>query len=167
LTVRILRNLPFLDVPSWVTVAGERLDVRAYQIIVWVTVSVGDALGPDAPRFPAVLDTGHSHNFSIQEGQLLRWATLRQDTLEEVKKILVNRQEVPLLKARVWVHRNKPGTAELLPRPVRQDVPDGIAVYPTGAPNPPRLPLLGMRLLTRNKLKLTVDGDKMRVSLKG
>jgi hypothetical protein len=167
LTVQILRDLPFLDVPSSVTLAGERVDVRAYQIIVWVSVSVGDAPDPDAQRFPAVLDTGHSHNFSIQEGQLLRWANLRREGLEEVKKILVNRQEVPLLKARVWVHRNKPGSTELLPRPVRLEVPDGVAVYPGGAPNPPRLPLVGMRLVARNKLKLAVDGGRMRVSLKG
>lgn len=167
MTVQILRQLPFQDVPSSVEVVGEHVDVRACQVIVWVSLSVADVLDKDAPRFPAVLDTGHSHNFSIQEGQLLRWAKLRMDSLEETKKILVNRQEVPLLKSRVWIHRNKPGTTNVLPRPVRLEVPDGIAVYPAEAINPPRLPLLGLRLVVRNKLKLAVDGEKLRVALKG
>jgi hypothetical protein len=41
-------------------IAGEVIPVRAFQVIVWVSVKSRDFLS--AP-FPAVLDTGMSHNF--------------------------------------------------------------------------------------------------------
>jgi hypothetical protein len=108
--VQILRRLPFRDVPSTVEVVGETVEVRAYQIIVWVSLGVGGVLGAEAPRFPAVLDTGHSHNVSLQEHQLDHWAGLPLETLERLGTILVNRQEVPLGEADLWIHRNRPGS---------------------------------------------------------
>ena len=70
----ILDRLPIADRPHLITVRGEAVDVYRNQIIVWM--SIGDTLRP----FPAILDTGHSHNFSIAERQLDRWsgATLRR-----------------------------------------------------------------------------------------
>jgi hypothetical protein len=40
-----------------------------YQIMVWVSLSPFRALTlpADAPRFPALLDTGTAHNFSVTE----------------------------------------------------------------------------------------------------
>src|SRR5262249_32859866 len=145
LTMQVLRRLPFRDVPYTVAGSGEDVPIRPYQVVVWVSLGVGGALEKDARRFPAVIDTGHSHNFSILENQLLTWAGLRPDSLGDLGSILVNRQEVPLRAADLWVHRNRPGTAELLPRPFRLEVPQGIAVYPGGVPGAPRLPLLGLR----------------------
>lgn len=59
----ILRQLPFQDSVSFVEVYGEAVAIRAYQIIVWVSLSISEILDGDAPCFPAVLDTGYNHNF--------------------------------------------------------------------------------------------------------
>ncbi len=160
---QVLRRLPFFEMPTTVDVAGQSVAVRAYQIIVWVSLSNEDLLASDAPRFPAILDVGHSHNFSIQESQLERWADIPSARLASRGSIYVNRRLVPLYTASVWVHRNRPGTLEVLPKPIRLHLPEGISVYPDGAPDAPRLPLLGLRGLMRNKLRLVIA--RMSVSL--
>jgi hypothetical protein len=57
--MKIIDRLPFADRPQIVTVRGEPVDVYRNQIIVWI--SIEDVLKP----LPAILDTGHGHNFSI------------------------------------------------------------------------------------------------------
>src|SRR5205823_6456833 len=90
----------------------------------------------------------------------------RSRRVPEAGAILVNRQQVPLLKAHLWVHRNRPGTADLLPAPFRLPVPEGISVYPTGTPGAPRLPLLGPRGPVRNRLRLVIDGTEVSLAEK-
>jgi hypothetical protein len=41
----------------------------------------------------------------------------------------------------------------------------GIVVHKSGDPLAPRLPILGVRALVKNKLRLVVDGPAMTVSL--
>jgi hypothetical protein len=165
-TVNILRQLPFQGVATSVEVAGESHGVRAYQIVVWISLGAGDVLHRDAPCFPAVLDTGHNHNFSIQQRQLVAWTDFGLKLLTRLGVIIVNRHEVPLRAATMWIHRNRPGTSELLPGPYRLEMPEGIAVYPDTTAGAPRLPLLGLRSLVTNKLHLTIDGAKRSVSLR-
>ncbi len=162
----IIRQLPFSETSSAVRVAGEDVAVRSYQIVVWLSISAGETLPADALMFPAVMDTGHNHNFSIQKHQLTAWANVRADQLPRVGNILVNRQQVPLSAAFLWLHRNQPGTSELLPRPYLIAAPKGIAVYPDSAANAPRLPLLGLRALVTNGLQLVIDGERLTVSLR-
>src|SRR5947209_11049540 len=103
--MNILRQLPFSEISTSVEVAGEKVAVRPYQIIVWVSLTAADAPFDAAPRFPTILDTGHNHNFSIRENQLRRWAGLQTEQCPKAGAILVNRQEVPLRRAGVWIHR--------------------------------------------------------------
>lgn len=161
----VLRYLPFSDAPASVAVGGEQVPIRAYQIIVWMSLTVRDELETEAGKFPVVLDTGHSHNFSIQECQLREWAGFEPTALPRLGEILVNRQEVPLVSADLWVHRNRPGLSELLPKPFLLKLPQGIALYPEGTPGAPRLPLLGLRGIVTQRLRLTIDGVKRGVSL--
>jgi hypothetical protein len=163
--MHILRKLPFRDVPFKFEIAGELVTIRPFQIVVWVTLSVRDELEKDAPRFPAILDTGHNHNFSIQGSHLLRWAGMSREHFSPLGNILVNRQEIPLLAGRVWLHRNKPGTGDCLENPFKLDVSQGIAVYPESSAGGPRLPLLGIRGIVKSKLRLTIDGEFLQVSL--
>ena len=48
--------------------------------------------------------------------------------------------------------------AERRNTPSRSRLDQGIAIYPPNVPNPARLPILGLRALIRNGLKLTIDG---------
>ncbi len=164
--MHILRQLPFRDHPYTVDVAGENVLVRAYQILVWVSLSAQPKLPKGLPRFPAILDSGHNHNFSLQEHQLENWAGLRRDAFAQAGIILVNREEVPLVAGNLWIHRNRPGTSELLPRPYQLEVPAGIALYPAEASRPPRLPLLGLRPIVASQLRLMIDGERQAVSLR-
>lgn len=161
---QILRNLPIDDMPTTVSVGDEVVLIRAYQIIVWVSLAAGDQPA-SGQVFPAVLDTGHGHNFSIRENQLLRWAGLAAEDLPRCGAILINGQETALHAADMWIYRNRAGTAERLPGPVRLELPNGVSIFREGSLHGPRLPLIGMRALLRNGLRLSISGRKRSVSL--
>ena len=42
---------------------------------------------------------------------------------------------------------------------------EGITIYPEGAPNTPRLPLLGLRAISRNGLRIVIDGKRREVTI--
>jgi hypothetical protein len=72
-----------------------------------------------------------------------------------------------LYDASLWIHPNVPGRRDLKEaRPYRLQLPEGMAVYPAEGSVYPRLPLLGLRALLRNKLKLVIDGKHNRISLR-
>ena len=68
-------------------------------------------------------------------------------------------RRLPLRSAAVWIYHNQPKRWDQVtgepPHPL--DFPEGIVVHPTES-GYPRLPLLGLRAIMRNKLRLTVDG---------
>src|SRR5271166_6791818 len=107
----ILRRLPFREVADEVSCELERLPVKPYQIIVWVSVTARNVvdLPRHAPRIPAILDTGHNHHFSIHERQLADWALLQRNLLPPRGTIKVEGATVPLHRATVWLHPNQPG----------------------------------------------------------
>jgi hypothetical protein len=53
-----------------VVVRGERVRVRANQIILWVSLSLRriDSVNPIAHPFPVILDTGHTHSLLSRKG---------------------------------------------------------------------------------------------------
>jgi hypothetical protein len=57
------------------------------------------------------------------------------------------------------------GVAEVKPYQ-RLEMHEGLIVYPEDAPNPARLPILGLRALVRNRLTLVIDGKRREVTLK-
>ncbi len=165
----ILRRLPFFETHTRAPVPGGGVTIRPYQIIVWVSLyPMGRReLPPNAPRFPAILDLGHSHNFSITEEHLLAWAGFAPDTLRTLGSIRIAERRIPLLAANVWMHSNQPGHRDAFasrpPSCIQLD--SGIAVYPHGTSSVPRLPLLGLRGLRRANLQLHVDCRKCLVGL--
>jgi hypothetical protein len=159
----ILRDLPFREKDDEVAVGQERVRVKAYQIVVWVSLSprhVAD-LPPHAPRFPAILDTGHSHNFSIQDRHLAQWAGLNLQALASLGRAREGGRYVPLHAANVWLHPNLPGARDVFSGrpPFLMRLDRGVAVYPSQHKYP-RLPLLGLRALVRNRLHLAVDPER-------
>jgi hypothetical protein len=65
---------------------------------------------------------------------------------------------IPLHAANVWLH---PDSDE----PFRLRMEEGIAVYPSDAANPARLPILGLRGIVRNGLTILIDGPKRHVTI--
>jgi hypothetical protein len=155
--MKILDRLPIPDRPHLITVQGEVAEVYRNQIIVWV--SIKDVLRP----FPAILDTGHSHNFSITERQLQRWTG---QALKRIGELEISKEPVVQYTAEVRIHRNVPGKTERTGDAYLLEMPQGISVIPNDHEAAPRLPLLGLRTIISNKLKLIIDGESRKVSLK-
>ena len=107
----ILHDLPFFEEDTYVTVPGGRVLVKAYQIVVWVSVAdrLVDDLPPGTPRFPAVLDIGYSHNFALREDELLAWASLYSQSLHSSGHARLSGVRTDLVAADVWLHFNKRG----------------------------------------------------------
>jgi hypothetical protein len=152
--MKIIDSLPFGDRPHVVTVGQDTVDVHRNQIIVWI--SIGNVLRP----FPAILDTGHGHNLSIGRHQLDRWGGT---VSEDVGEVDMGGRPVTQYAADVRIHRNVPGKSELRGDAYPLEMPQGISVLDEDAP---RLPLLGLRTVIANKLRLFIDGDRRHVTLK-
>jgi hypothetical protein len=117
--MKILDRLPFADRPHIVTVRGEAVDVHRNQIIIWI--SMNDVLSP----MPAILDTGHGHNLSIGQGQLLRWSGA---SLKRIGELEIGHRRVVQYAAQVRVHGNLPGQAALSGASYSLEMPQGISV---------------------------------------
>jgi hypothetical protein len=165
----ILRRLPFSERQDEVNIGLERVRVRPYQIVIWISVTARTVLDlpPHAPRLPAILDTGHTHHFLLQYRHLAEWAQLSPAQLPQRATITVDGQPVPLHAATVWLHANQPGHRDHF-----RDVPplplhlvEGVAVSPQGSTFP-RLPLLGLRALVGNRLHFTLDPERCVIHLR-
>src|SRR5262245_20933451 len=102
--MKILDRLPIYEEPALIEVRDEVYQLWKNQTIVWV--SLDEALAP----FPAILDTGHSHNLSIARRQIQRWAPR---DLQPIGQAKIAGHLVPRSSAELFVHRNKPGRREL------------------------------------------------------
>ena len=157
----LVRNLPFFKTRTTVIVRGREVPVKADQIAVWMSLAEEgrDSLDPDQLRFPAILDTGHTHNFSIREQQLVEWAGLDSRLLAKLGEIRIGNDRLPLLAADAWLYPNLPGKREVASGrpPFCLELDEGIAVYPRAMTTAPRLPLLGLRALRLAGLRLVVD----------
>jgi len=162
----ILDRCPFYDEATEVDTLSGPVLIRSYQIVVWVGLSVRGSL---SHPFPAILDTGHSHNFSIKEEHLELWTGLHAHEIQTIGHARVNKQLVELKDAAVAFYQNTPGERDALREksPHLLKLSEGIAVHRTSDPFAPRLPLLGMRALARNRLRITIDGDRKEISLDG
>jgi hypothetical protein len=165
----VLRDLPYRDEADEVSVGLERIPILPYQIIVWVSVTARTVLSlpPSAPRIPAILDTGHSHNFSIHERHLAEWAGIPPKLLPRRGTITVANQGISLYLAAVWIHPNRPGCRDEFADqpPYRLELREGIAVHP-GSAQFPRLPLLGLRALGRNRLHFAINPERRMIHLR-
>lgn len=165
----VLRQLPFKEAADELAVRPERNAIKPYQIIVWVSVTLRSVveLPPQTPRIPAILDTGHTGDFSIQDQHLTQWAGLELTALPQIRRIRDRGRHIPVHAANLWIHRNLPGKRDEFTNepPWLLPLKHGIAVYP-GELLFPRLPLLGLRALVRNKLHFTMDPERCFINLR-
>ena len=162
--ILLLDRCPVYEEATEVVAPSGPVVVRAYQIVVWVGLSFRGAL---SRVFSAVLDTGHSHNFSIKQELLESWTGLHPREIPTIGHARLNKQLVELKGISVAIFPNTSGK-----RDVAQErsayllkLPEGVAVHRTSDPLAPRLPLLGMRALVKNRIRTIIDGSRLMVSL--
>jgi hypothetical protein len=137
--------------------------------LIWITLSAGssDAPTPVTTPFPAIVDTGHTHSFSIQERHLTEWAGLRTENLRVSGAARDRGLRLLLRMATIWAYSLDPQSRDRLADqlPHRLSVPQGIAIYPSPG-DFTRLPILGLRAIADNKLTLVVDGRRREATLR-
>ena len=153
--MKILDRLPVGDEPATIRVGADAVTIKRFQIFVWVSLQ---ASGP----FPAILDTGHSHNFSITESQLVRWAGLQSRQFRLIGATRLKGEKLWQLQGDLRLHRNRPGTRELGEGRLSLVLDEGFTLAPEGSS---RLPLLGLRAIVTNRLILRIDGKRRLVTL--
>lgn len=164
--MKILDRLPFASEPRVFDVHRERLRIKPFQIVVQLSISGPWEWDPVASIIPVLLDTGNNHNFSIQQNQLIGWAGVHPQSLPLLGAMREGGRSLSLRYANAWIHRNQPGHIDLKGgEPFLLAMNEGIAVYPDDGSNYPRLPVLGLRAIVKNNLKLVVDGKRKHVSL--
>jgi hypothetical protein len=166
----IVHRLPFEDVSRQVQApSGEFLSIRPRQLPIWVSVTPPEVIVlPNAtPVLPALLDTGFNDSFLIQESQLERWANLDLLALRQTDVMHVYGSTIPVVAANVWIYRNLRGTWNIdrAVEPFCLELFPGIGISPD-ALGKPRLPLIGMRALMRNRLQTLIDGHNRHVSIR-
>jgi hypothetical protein len=154
--MKILDRLPYHDRPTALSFGTRTIDVRGYQIVLWLSLR--------QLVFPAILDTGHSHNLTISSRHLAEWADV--DDLEPIGEIEVNGRTMTQYRASLRLYRNKPGSRQPRSESFSLNVDEGITVMPDDSPGAPRLPLLGIRSISRSGLTLVIDGKRREVTLR-
>lgn len=154
--MKILDRLPIGEEPATIEARGELVLVKRFQIVLWASLN-------GSPPFPAILDTGHSHNASITESQLEHWTGLRSRQLPLVGSTRLKGARLWQLRADLRLHRNRPGTRELAGGSFLLDLDQGLTLSPEGSA---RLPLIGLRALVCNRLMLAIDGGRRHVNLR-
>jgi hypothetical protein len=153
--MKILDRLPIGDEPETITVGAEAVTIKRFQIFVWASIQA-------SPPFPAILDTGHSHNFSITESQLEHWVGLRSRQFQLIGTTQLKGEKLWQLQGELRLHRNRPGTRELGEDSLPLVLAEGFTLAPEGSS---RLPLIGLRAIVSNRLTLRIDGKRRQVTL--
>jgi hypothetical protein len=150
-------HLSYFSEKSKVTVKGEIVGVKAFQIIVWVSIAVKGApdWDPRIPKMPAILDIGNTHNFALTHEHLVRWAGLHPGSLPTLNKVRESGRHGLLRSAGLWLHTDDD--------PFHLDIQEGIAVMDGDWP---RLPVLGLRALTNSNLQTSIYGDTRHVHIR-
>jgi hypothetical protein len=164
--MKILDRLPISGEHFTLDVVGQHLRLKPYQIIVQISISNLRNWDARTPIVPALLDTGLNHNFSIQESSITRWSGLHPQAVSLMGSIREGGRTFSRRRAHVWIHRNQSGRRHVRDgEPFLLALEERIAIYPDDGSNYPRLPLLGLRAIIRNNLKLVIDGKRKHASL--
>jgi hypothetical protein len=173
----IIELLPFNPAHLDLRFSGGETKRLNHQIILWISLTAeGEFEPPDFENyFPAVFDTGFNDCLVMQESHFFDWARAARLQLPEPTDTLDlpyhdkrgHCIQASLFPVDVWLHRNVPRSAdELLPEePFRLELPSGVAVVPDSIKKP-RIPVLGLRALTKSPVEAIVHGQQECFSLR-
>lgn len=162
---KILDRLPLLPRTSSIAFGSQHVKMYRDEVLIWISIGLRgeDKLERLSPLFPAVLDTGNTYDFYLNEHHLENWAGIRRVLLPELGRRHVNQQVVTCHAADVWIYSNEPGSQKRRQGtpPFRLYVRSGIAVARQQGDKPitPRLPLLGLPALRNNGLDFWFDSQ--------
>lgn len=150
--------------------AGCVLRAHHDQLFVWATLAPGtQPPSAGATLFPVLIDTGFNEMFLMQQRQAEAWLTAPVfATFQALRnRLKVGAEFLTAWDISLWVYPNVPGTRVPDPSatPVWVDAPHGVWLAPPGSGLTREKPLLGLRAVRFNRLKLRVDGDAGRFAL--
>jgi hypothetical protein len=145
---------------------GVPIVFRAYQPVAWVRLVPWVREPPArAVIFPAVIDTGNNHFFMIPGVLFREWAGVDYDDSPRGRTIIVSGIPLKTYGFNIDLFRlrsGKPGRAPV----ARLQMGEGITIIPdTLSANLPRVPVIGVRTLTVNRITFTIDGDRQTFSI--
>jgi hypothetical protein len=139
---------------------------RAYQPVVWVKLVpwLGEP-SPKAVVFPAVIDTGNNHFFMIPGSLFRAWSGIGFEQCTRGRTLIVNGFPLKTYGFNLELYRKRSGRLAQSPL-ARLQMGEGITIIPDSlSASLPRVPVIGVRTLTVNRLTFTVDGDRHTYSL--
>ena len=150
-------HVPYFSEKITVTVCSDVVEVKAFQVIVWVSISGDETTtwDPRIPKLPAILDIGTTHNFAVTNDHLVNWAGIHAASLPQLGRARIDGRKAPLRSAGLWLHTNG--------EPFNFKIDEGIAVFDGDWP---RLPILGLRALTNSKLQTFIHGNTKQVLIR-
>jgi hypothetical protein len=175
-----VREMPFSNKKRKESILSVEVEIFAYEPVVWVSLTRAEItiLPENAPKFLAIVDTGNTVAFNIQEDHLTAWAQLKAvdlpfaGPLGKVSDASGRIAKLARRQARIWLHPYPEGTG-LAPRDLQ--VVGGILVYesPQAGHLPltipqligPHLPLLGARAFFPTNLGVSVNYRRLHVTI--
>ncbi len=165
--------------------------ILANQLVVWLTLARQPPDPEDFKCFPAVIDTGYGGTFILNHKHWTNWCRLKAHDLVNTGHVEnLYGFRVPRFEARLWMHVKQPVAldedravrAQSMRTAVELSVTPGVCIMcdseklvptPNGmekqvarhARKNPSIPLIGMALLERNRMQLSVDAVSHTFSL--
>lgn len=156
--------------------SGNRGEVLEQQIVVWLAIAPYGTkvlLEDDHPTFPAVIDTGYGGRLLLNHRHLSDWTGISPPHLvpHGQPETLWGNVVCPRFQFSAWLRCADPVTdrAEAYRAAFRIKLTKGATLILPSAPGEytkqPRLPLIGMKMLEENRLRLTIDAASHRVQV--
>jgi hypothetical protein len=161
-----IAQVPLVAKEHVVSPAGIDITLRLFQPVVWVRLVpwVGRAEA-EGVFFPAVVDTGNNHSFLIPGPYFRAWTKSDNRSLPKGREVLVNGLPLHCYGFNLELSRlrkNAP-TGRVA---ARFQTDQGVMIIPDAlVPQFPRLPVLGVRCLTANRVTFALNGDTRTFSL--
>jgi hypothetical protein len=162
----LLTRVPLVAAERIIASAGVPVTLRVNQPVVWVRLAAWDGSPVPTPvAFPAVLDTGNNYSFLIPATLFQAWTGLDLDRLTPLRTMEANGLPVGCYPFNLDLLRIRAGRAtDRLARQLHTD--RGIVIVSDAyALRFPRMPVIGVRCLTVNRITFTLNGDKRTFSL--